>query len=390
MLKSKYRKLILLVLFILSLILISIFGGVISYSLFFAVLIIPLISLMYLIYVYYSFTIYQEIKTRNIVAGELVPYSFILKNEGFTVFTALNIKVYSDFSNVTDVPDDQVFRLFPGEKIEYKTTLRCRYRGEYKVGVNRLVITDFLELFRFSYKMMSKLDAIVKPRIVALDIQNEIPDLDVFIHSNFKKDINEPDLVVRDYVAGDPLKKIHWKSTARSLKLKVRNDIGVLKEKVLLIADFERVSNDMREYLPLENKILEQTIGLLYHFVIGKMSIELVFNQDKLQNALISDIVQFNSIYEELASISFRSNNRFLNLYNDVYRRGLISGAQIVLMVVHYMDDDLFAEVARLSLTSKIAVVYVVSEEDISEYSRQSTERFKIVKVGYEESEEFI
>ena len=379
--KKKHRRLILLIFFILSLVLISIYGGTISYALFYAVLVIPAISAIYLIYVYYSFTIYQEIKTRNIVAGELIPYSFILKNEGYTAFTKINVKVYSDFSDVTDVPDDHAFRLFPGEKVEYNSTIRCRYRGEYRVGVNRLIITDFLELFSFSYRIASQIDAIVKPRIIDVDIHDDIPDLDVFIHSNYKGDINEPDLVVRDYREGDSLKRIHWKSSAKSLELKVRNDIGILQDRILLLVDFERVSHDIHEYLPSENGILEQSIGLLYHFVFKKIPIQLAYHNGKLCSTSISDIARFNYIYEELSAINFQTGNSFISLFEQACHQGMVNSAQVILMVVHYMNSDLFAELAKLSLTSKVTVVYVVSKEDISEYSRQSTERFKIVKV---------
>lgn len=382
--KRKTRQLILFILFILSLVPISIFGGTISYALFFAILIIPAISAIYLAYVYYSFTIYQELKTRNVVAGELIPYSFILKNEGYTAFTAINVKVFSDFSEVTDVPDDHSFRLFPGEKIEYHTTLRCRYRGEYKVGASRLVITDFLELFQFSYKIISQIDAIVKPRIIELDIHDDIPDLDVFIHSSYAADINEPDLVVRDYREGDSIKRIHWKSSAKTQALKVRNEVGVLQEKVLVLADFERISDDMHEYLPSENKILEQTIGLLYHFVFKKIPVQFVYDNGKICSASVSDIARFNYIYEELSVISFHAGNHFISLFEQASYQGMINSAQVILMVVHYMDSHLFAVLAELSLTSKVTVVYVVSKEDISEYSRQSTERFKIVKVAFD------
>ena len=334
---------------------------------------------------YSSFRIYQNLETRNITVGELVPYNFIIRNEGHTVFTKINVKVYTDFSYVTDVPDDQTFRVFPGDKIKYNTTLACRYRGEYKVGVNRVVLTDFLELFSYTYGMPSPFEAIVKPRIIDLDIQKDIPDLDVFLHSIFKSEINEPDLIVRDYIAGDSLKKIHWKSTAKSQELKVRNDIGIMKEKVLLITDFERVSNDIHVYLPWENKILEQTIGLLNHFVFEKIPIELVYYNNMLQNTLISDIAQFNFIYEELSTINFLMDKRFTTLYDEVRYHGFINEAKLIFMVVHYMDDELFTKLAELSSTSKVTVVYVITKVDISEYHRQSTERFRIIKIGLED-----
>ena len=384
MLKKHSRKFILLLLFALSLIPISTVGSAISYALFYAVVTIPLISCIYLLYVYKSFSIYQNLSTRNITVGELVPYNFVIRNEGITVFTAINIKVFSDFSYVMDVPDDQVFSVFPGGEIMYDTTLICRYRGEYKVGVSKVVLTDFLKLFSYSYSIMSPFEAIVKPRIINLDLRQDIPDLDVFIHNNVKGEINEPDLVVRDYIPGDSLKKIHWKSTAKTAKIKVRNEIGILKEKILLITDFERVSLDIHEYLPLENKVLEQTIGLLYHFVCEKIPIKLVYHTHELFDSLISDIGRFNTIYEELSKIHFRRENSFLSLYEKVSHYGLITGVQLVLMVVHYMDDELYARLAELVRTSKVTVIYVITNEDITKYCRQSTERFRILKVGLE------
>jgi len=390
MTKKNIRKLVLLILFILASIQIGFVGGTVSYALFFAILTIPLISLMYLAYVFYSFSIYQNLSSRNITVGELVPYSFIIKNEGYTVFTAVNIKVFTDFSYVTDVPDDQLFRVFPGEKIKYDTSLICRYRGEYKVGVNRIILTDFFGLFSFSYRMLSSFEVIVKPRIMNLEIHKDIPDLDVYIQSNMKSEINEPDLIVRNYINGDSLKKIHWKSTARTMELKVRNDIGILKEKVLLLADFERVSDNIHEFLPLENKILEQTIGLLYHFVLDKIPIEFVYGKDKMQSTLISDVSHFNYVYDELSAINFYGleadvrNKQFVNLFEEVQHRGLINDAKIVLMVIHYIDDELFALLAKLSQTSKVTVAYIITEKDISTYSRQNTDRFKIIKVGIE------
>jgi len=382
MTKKTFRKLALLVLFILASIQIGYVGGIISYALFFAVLIIPIISIIYLCYTYYSFTIYQHLNSRNVTVGELVPYNFIIKNEGHSVITAVNVKMLSDFSYVTDVPDDQLFRVFPNEKIKYDTSLICRYRGEYKVGVDRIKLTDFLGLFSFSYRMLSSFDVIVKPRIRDLEIHKDIPDLDVYLQSNIKSEITEPDLVVRDYIKGDSLKKIHWKSTAKTMGLKVRNDIGILKERVLLLADFERISDNIHEFLPLENKILEQTIGLLYHFVLDKIPIEFVYGKEKLQSTLISDVSRFNYIYDELSTINFRRDNRFVNLFEEVQHHGLITNAKIVLMVIHYIDDELFALLAKLSQTSKVTVAYIITEDDISDYSRQNTERFKIIKVA--------
>ena len=55
---------------------------------------------------------------------------------------------------------------------------------------------------------------------------------------------------MRDYVAGDALKQIHWKATARAQALKVRNRTGEEKTGIAILCDTKRYSGDNREYLP--------------------------------------------------------------------------------------------------------------------------------------------
>lgn len=377
----KNRRRALLFLFILAVISISNYGGTISYTFFYAVILVPFISLIYLIYVYLRFAVYQEIKTRNIIAGEPVPYNFILSNQGKSVFTAVSVNLYSDFSSVSDVPDNHEFCLFPGEKIIFDTMMNCKYRGNYEVGVKKLIINDFFGIFRVSYNMPSNISAIVKPRIVRFEDLNETPELEAFVQSHLKQEINEPDLTVREYQHGDSLKRIHWKSTARSAKLKVRNEVGTIKQKILLMADFERISAKMNIYLPSENQTLEQVIGLLYFLVRQNVPAEIYYLNDKAETRYVSDISHFNQLYEELALLNFREKNSFAGLFIEAGKSGLLASATMIFMVIQLLDDDLFTEIAGLTLSGKIIVVYVVTNKDISGYIRHSNSRLKILQV---------
>jgi uncharacterized protein (DUF58 family) len=384
------RRLILLFLFILSLVAISNFGGVVSYTLFYATLLIPLLSLIYLFFVYNFFAVYQEIKTRNIVAGEQIPYSFILSNQWFSVFTAVAVRFYTNYSYVNEVVGDEALILFPRDRVAFETSLVCKYRGEYKVGVEKLLITDFLGLFRAVYRMPSAIEAIVKPRIVYLEDLRDVPELEEFLQSHLKLEINEMDLLVRDYQSGDSLKKLHWKATARSGEFKVRNEIGMLKQKVLLLADFERKAKKAEQYLPLENQILEQTIALLYYFVRQNIPLEMVFSAtdtEKLESRSVSSLPQFYHLYEELASIHFREENSFPLLYQTAEDSGLLAQIPLIFLVIQHLSEELYAKLATLSATGKLIIVYVVTHEvaaSLENFIRQSNVRLKIIKVGVE------
>ncbi|MDR2547447.1 MAG: DUF58 domain-containing protein [Lachnospiraceae bacterium] len=375
----KLRRLLLCLLFLLSLIPISIFGGVISYALFFAVLLIPLILWAYLLYVLYYFTVYQEAATRNIVVGEAINYRFILANEGRIAFTGVSVMLHADFSYVADVPDNRHFAIFPGERISFDTMLTCKYRGEYPVGVKRLIVTDFLGIFRVSYRMPSQIEAIVKPRIIHYDRLEEIPETVVFSQSVRLQETNEPDQTVRTYIPGDSLSRIHWKSTAKTGELKIRNEIGTIKQKVLILADFTRVSDDINIFLPQENRILERIIALLYYFTRQSVPAEFLFANKGPENRRVNDIQHFRFLYEELATMRFREDNSFTLLFRRIKESGIFSQVMLIMMITTNMDQELYSSLVKLSLAGKVIVVYVMSDDDISEFVRQSNERLIII-----------
>ena len=378
----KIRRLCLAALFILALISISFYGGVVSYVFFYAVISIPLISLAYLLYVLLRFAVYQRIRTRNIIACEPVPYSLRLTNEGRAVFTSVAVKLHADYSSVEGIFDNQSFTLFPAERNVIETMLTCKYRGEYPVGVERLIVTDFLGIFRLNYRMPSGIEAIVRPRIRDLSNANDSPELAQFLQSHLSPEQNETDILIRDYMPGDSLKKIHWKQTAKSGALKVRTDVGQVKQKVLLMADFERVSSKMDVYLPLENQILEQAIALLYYFVRQNVPTEFLFLAEAVEKRPVHGIHQFNLLYEELALLHFREGRPFGSLYHGAADQGVLSAAPLIFAVINKLDDGLYEAFLRSAKAGKIIIVYVAGDFDAAAYARKESDRLKIVGIG--------
>jgi hypothetical protein len=253
--------------------------------------------------------------------------------------------------------------------------------------------------------MPSAIEAIVKPRIVYLEALKDVPELEEFLPSHLKLEINEMDLLVRDYQPGDSLKKLHWKATARSGEFKVRNEIGMLKQKVLLLADFERKAKKAEQYLPLENQILEQTIALLYYFVRQNIPLEMVFatkngppraaaptrnSQEavamQLESHSISSLPQFYHLYEELAIIHFREENDFPLLYQIAEDSGLLAQVPLIFMVIQHMSEELYAKLATISAAGKLVVVYIVASGSDTQDSfiKESNARLKIIKVEVE------
>ena len=114
----KWRRFILLLLWILSLVGITFYGGAISYGLFWGITLIPVLSLVYLLFVFMQFRIYQEIGSRIIVCKQPVSYFFILQNETVYAFAGLSVRLFSDFSYVTDMPENEVRMWYNPDQME--------------------------------------------------------------------------------------------------------------------------------------------------------------------------------------------------------------------------------------------------------------------------------
>ncbi len=256
------RRIAWVICLILSLIMASFKGGAVSYVLLFTFLLYPVVSYVYLILSFLQFRIYQALDSRTMTVGVPMNYRFTLQNAGWLPISSIRVQLFSEFSTVESIPDDTEFELLPGEDYTYITRMICKYRGEYKVGVKKLILTDFLQIFVLPIRLRENLEAIVIPRIpemAELGIEKEQEQIlqreNIFLH-------NEADTVAEDYNEAAGMRYIHWGATARVGSLKSRKSIGEEQTEIRIYLELERRGKKQREFLPLENKMLETVLCL--------------------------------------------------------------------------------------------------------------------------------
>lgn len=380
----KYRVLF-LCLWILSLVSISFYGGVVSYGFFFGVSFLPVISLIYIACVYGRFKIYQELGSRNMVCDQPEDYFFILQNESSFAFTGVSVRLFSDFSYVEELPGDVEYELLPGDRFMYRTRLVCRYRGEYEVGVKDVVVTDFLRLFRVRYANPGTIKAVVRPKLVQIE---ELRGVEEFQAPVWREILSgeEPDILVREYVEGDPLKQIHWKSTARQGKLLTRTRIGEEKQGISLFCDMTRFGRTAEEYLPLENKILETFLALGYFFARRDIGFSTYYAQRGPVRKQIRGMRDFDAFYQDVSMAVFGENGDFPDLVERASAQGGFQNNRMVFLVLHELNGRVMQTTQKLAAGGMAVVVYAVTDQDVREYIRQSGGRRRIFQISIEES----
>ena len=386
----KKRKWIWLGIWILSLVGISCVGGAVSYGCFWALTLLPVISLVYLLCVYFRFRIYQEVESRDMVCGQAFNYYFTLRNEDYFGFAGVNVRLFPDFSYVENLAEDIEYELLPGDEFIYRTKVTCKYRGEYEIGLKEVVVTDFFRLFQLRYPIPGTIRAIVRPKIVNLKEITELSDIVVSLQREALFSKTEPDVVVRDYIRGDSPKRIHWKATAREGRLKVRTDTGEEKQGIHMLFDTKRYSRNMQEYLPMESKMLEALLALGMFFAARDMVTSVHYGQNGARRDEITNIKSFEEFYSRISNIFFREEEEITALFQMLYEQGTFADAKVLIVVLHEMNDEIMEMAERISTEGIYIVIYVVTDNNVENYIRESTVRKKIVVIPTEAELEWI
>ncbi len=380
----RMRRWILLVLWLLSLVAISFYGGAVSYGFFFGVTFVPVVAVVYLLCVYFRFKIYQKLESRNVVCGQPVPYFFVLQNDDHFAFTSVGVRLFSSFSFVEKLPDGMSYELLPGDNYTFETKLVCKYRGEYEVGVKEIVITDFLRLFQVSYRVPETIRALVLPKVVRLSELYCIADVQALLQRETYRAQTEPDVVVREYVPGDALKQIHWKVTARERKLKVRNRTGEEKAGIAILCDTKRYADDNREYLPLENKMLETLLALTVYFAQRNMACDISYGQRGMVRRHVEDLKDFDVFYRQVSGIDFAKEESVEMTGRQAMTGGVWQDCRILFFVLHVWSDALWEMAEQIAASGGIAVLCLVTDENMDAYLKLGSMRKRVVALPVE------
>ena len=328
-----------LVLFVLSLISISFKGGPVSYGFFFFSLFVPLISFIYTLVVYTRFKIYQEIDTRTIVAGNSTPFYFTLQNEDYFAHSGVKTGFFSDFSYINGLDRDTEYELMPHTGIKKETLLVCKYRGEYEVGIKNVTVTDYLRLFSVTFKNKETLKVQVSPRLEILGV-SERPDMIIASSDNPPRDKKVPDILVREYIPGDDVRLINWKTTARVGKPMVKTLTGEDTPSVRIVMDSCKYSEKPEEYLPSENKILETVLALVYYYAENGIGVSVCMYGDRYLSRRIEGTESFEEFYAYMSGFCFRTDNKVSQLIKGCREDSLPANSESVIFVMHKWTDE--------------------------------------------------
>ena len=377
------RNRILFILFILgSGILVGFKGGSLSYCLFYSSLTLPILSIIYVFFVYLKFCIYQKIDSKILVKEERVPYLFKLSNEDFITYTKIRVNFMKDYSDVEYMDQATTYCLLPGEEIHKETKLCCHYRGEYKVGIDYVTVADFLNIFQITYACSSAIEVKVLPRVLHLSKLVITPRSEDIKKHQYVLQAKQviPDVEVRKYQSSDSPKMIHWKATARQGQLLTRTYTDEPKTELVLLLDLQRCAVLDKERVIMEDKLIEAALAIVDYFVRNHTPVSVILDSSGVYKMKIYSKDDFNQFYQFCSEVRFQSQ-----LTSDALLMLSIQEADTKkygMLLTGSMDDDLCkAAYHYISLENELNIV-LVGEAYHEEILHKISERVNLFRIS--------
>lgn len=270
-------------------------------------LLFPVVSLGITAFLARRLKVAQTLSADQVVKGETAQFHIRVENP--YPFSCGLLQLH--FSGITHLLSGQMpvaaMPLLPLTNLSGSISLTCQYSGVFDIGIEKLELTDYLGLFRFSASHWQQLTLTVLPRVLPL------PDLPVGLystdvqarHSQIKDDYSTI-IDYRTYRPTDQFKHIHWKLSAKKNEWIVKNYGSTVDFSTAILLDLQPLTLPLREILQLEDSMREGVVALLNGCTMHDQPVDLVYADQAVQVATLQES-GFKYLYSLCCSLTFAS-----------------------------------------------------------------------------------
>ncbi len=265
------------------------------------------------------------------------------------------IELYNEMPLPTAAGSRLLTRLRPHEKQTYVARTWLTRRGGFPVGPTVVRVSDPLGLFRRQRTFPAEQSLVILPMVFRIESFLAPPGLvpgGSVVHGK-ASDITPHAAGIRDYVPGDPMKRIHWPSSVRRGSLMVKEFDQDPQAEIWIFVDAQQKVQAQKAYevpeMPLESLLfsrkpkltlapttLEYEISIaasLAHYFIGQGRAVGLMTEDRGYNVLAAERSerQENKILETLAFIEGKGDLP-ISAMAAAQARQLSQGSDVVLI----------------------------------------------------------
>lgn len=235
--------------------------------------------------------------------------------------------------------EKDVIKLNPGEVKNWSFELKGRRRGLYHIGPVRWECGDIIGYNSFNGELQ-EIPVIVFPRILSIEelgLPSRLPFGGIKWPQPLYKDPYQM-VGIRDYQSGDRLNKIHWKATARTGSLLVRENQSTVSLETAIFLNLSQLDYGLK-YLERKTELAITTAAsIAYYLTRAGQPVSLITNginpfadySEKIVHPSGRGEMHLQQLLETLACIEITKKDDFITLLSG--KLDLSWGATIIII----------------------------------------------------------
>ena len=192
--------------------------------------------------------------------------------------------------------------------------LKAEYSGCGEVFIQSVVLTDYLGIFSKTLKNEYRsLPIKVIPNIPDTGSQTEVlrSTSENISYDDSDEESNETAQGItgvagyehRQYVPGDPIKRINWKLSSKRDILMIRLDEKVTSSSQVFVLDYPQKENADRDYIKNADLIIEASLAMLSMLLRNGFESDFSFCLDQWETVQVNDEKALQYVQERLAGL---------------------------------------------------------------------------------------
>jgi len=249
--------------------------------------------------------------------GQSINVQFIINNHPAGWFPYLELTSLLDLS-LNAASQSRIVCLDPGEETSFNFNLYCRRRGKYDLQAFSIKTGDPFGIFKLSKPLFADREITVYPRLKPLPLSSpqasqNFGNLAVG-NRQFENYSQVSDL--RSWRAGDNMKKIHWKQSARHERLLVKNydQKGDTTLNLLIDMAASAYRGDWQHLL--EDLAVEVATSLIYQNLKHNLAVKIFSQPFHRYNLVGSQPRDFWGIIDQVVTLAATASGSFCQYVN--------------------------------------------------------------------------
>lgn len=315
----------------------------------------------------------RRLSDRRVVSGDDIRVSMVVRQRSYLPLAWLIIEdEWFHTGKQQSFYHRKLFIPWFRAAFNYEYTISHVQRGKYKFTGTRLITGDLVGFVLKRKRIQAEEPFVVFPRpltITRFSAPRESFAGEETTRSRLLENAAQVSSV-RDYVPGDGMNRIHWKSTSRTNALKTKEMEAAGTNHMVVFLDAAHPSNGSKQADELFEACVQTTASLLKYGDEHQYHLGLFSNTSERCMMRLSKPFKLSAGYEFLAGAAQDGETLFHEmLWNEA---SSLSAGTLIICVAARMDERFLQVVEQLRFRKmKVKVVYLYDSTSLSWHDRQ-------------------